>query len=132
MDTSTYPDPNQIIPRTAAMALAEGEIVTYGSLDTTCTRAGATPATLMGVNKYTTPSGASADIAQGGVERVKTGAAITRGDWLTSDSTGRAIPLTLAAAGATYVACLGQAMESTGGADQYVAVKLNIHPVIIA
>lgn len=132
MDTSTYSDPAQIVPRKAGMALAQGEIATYSTTDDNCTRAGAAPAKLMGVNRFTVASGQGADIAMGGVERVVIGAAVTRGDYLTSDASGRAIPITLNPAGATYIAQLGQAMESGAVAGEYVAVKINVCPVIIA
>ena len=64
--------------------------------------------------------------------RCLAGAAVTRGQFVTSDATSRAVPVTLAAAGATYIQVLGEALESAAGAGEFFACKILLCPAIIA
>lgn len=126
-------DPNQIISRKGTTAIGEGIIVTSDGVDS-CAIAGAAPtAGLLGVNIYaSTVAGDSLSIANGGIARVKIGAAVTRNDYVTSDVSGRAVTATLAAAGATYIQLLGQALETASNANEFIAVKITLCPAIIA
>lgn len=132
MEVSHNPDLNQTNAYTADTAILEGVIVVPGAALGSCAIAGANPGVLLGVNFYDTASGANCDVVQGGIARVKTGGIVTRGQHVTSDNSGRAITATLAAAGATYIVELGIALETSGGANEYIAVMLTLAPVIIA
>lgn len=130
MEASIVLDPNQIIARTAAVAIGEGVIVKTSGNDG-ATIAGLNPASgLLGVNIYTVVAGESASIANGGIARVKVGAAVTRDAYLTSDASGRAIPLALVAGGATYVQLLGQALEPAANANEFIAARITLAPAI--
>ena len=132
MDTSYYIDPAQCLPRTCLTALAEGNIVAI-TTDSAVGLAGATPSGgLLGVARTATAANTVADIVTGGVARCLAGAAVTRGQFVTSDATSRAVPVTLAAAGATYIQVLGEALESAAGAGEFFACKILLCPAIIA
>lgn len=132
MEVSHNPDLNQTNAYTADTAILEGVIVVPGAALGSCAIAGANPSVLLGVNFYDTPIGANCDVVQGGIVRVKAGAVVARGAHVTSDATGRAITATLSAAGATYIVELGIALESAAAANEYIAVKVTLAPVIIA
>lgn len=133
MEVSYNVDPNQIIARLASTLIPEGVAVIVDTDDAHCAVSGLNPASgVLGVSRTSTPAGQSCDIVQGGIARMKAGAAITRGNWITSDATGRGIPATLAAAGATYIELVGQAIESTDAADTFFACKVLLTPAIIA
>lgn len=133
MEASIVLDPNQIIARTAATAVGEGIIVKTSGNDGAAI-AGASPTGgLLGVNLYNaTVAGESLSIANGGIARVKAGAAVARDAFVTSDSTGRAVTATLVASGATYIQLLGQALEACDNANEFIAVKITLAPAIIA
>lgn len=124
-------DPNQILSRKCDTAVGEGIIVKTSGNDT-CAIAGALPtAGLLGVNLYTTTvANDVVSIANGGVARVKCGAAVTRDAYVTSDASGRAVTVALVAAGATYIQLLGQMLETVANANEFGAVKITLAPAI--
>lgn len=79
-----------------------------------------TSRTIMGVLQNNPQSGERATVGVSGVSKVRAGAAITAGDIITCNGSGRAI--TKPASG-TYV-CVGRALETAGAAEQIVAAQL--------
>lgn len=72
-----------------------------------------------GVLQNKPTSGQSAQVGMGGISKVKVGGAVTAGDRLTSDATGRAI--TTVTAGNRYTAI---ALETATTANQLIAAML--------
>jgi len=131
MDNGIYVDPSQVMARKTAVALTEGVIVAIGSADDDCTLSGAAPASgLLGVNLHNVSAGLSASIQFGGIARVKTGAAVTRGAFVAPDASGRAVAKAIVAGGATVFQCLGEALDAAGAADEYIAVRLCLTPQV--
>lgn len=98
--------------RYCAVRLSAANNVNVASLNTS--------RTLFGVLQNIPESGQRATVAYGGVSKVRVGAAVTAGDIITHNSSGRII--TKPASG-TYV-CLGVALETAGAAEQYISARL--------
>lgn len=124
MDTSFYPDQNQYRSFNAAAALTAGLIVKQ-TADDTVNKATASTDAVIGV---TVDAQTTADrpitVAQGGEARVRAGAAITRGQYLAADGSGRAVPITPAAGGGTLARCIGIAKETVSNADEFGVVQI--------
>lgn len=64
-----------------------------------------------------------------GVEaQVIAGDAVTAGNWLESDSSGRAVPLTIDGDGTTETYTVGKAVTAAGGAGEYITVLTRFGP----
>lgn len=131
MESSFNLDPNQIQPFLADVLLGEGLFVAPGAALGSVALPTANPAVLLGAVVRRTPAGQIADVAYGGIARMKAGAAVARGARVTSDNQGRAITATPNAAGATYISQGGVALEDCANANEFIAVMLNCAPLII-
>lgn len=105
-------NPGLIKAFTSEAALVAYRIVMFGADDTHVTPATASSDALIGVTGAVVPNAAEspADIILSGATEVEYGGAVTRGDLLTSDASGRAI--TAAPAAGANVRIIGTAMSS--------------------
>ena len=109
--------PGLIKSNSAGGAIAARRIVKHGATDGTATQAGASTDLLLGV---TTAIGASAigervDVVLTGTADVEYGAVVTRGQLLTADASGKAIPA--APAAGANVRTIGVALVSGVAGD---------------
>lgn len=103
--------------------ITSGCIVKHGTADDTVAKAGTSTASMFGIMLETKTSGASGGVQVCGIAEALAGASITRGQLLTSNASGKAIPVNPAAK--TTIRTIGNALES-GDTDTYV--KININP----
>lgn len=103
-------NPELFLNYTAGGAITEKRLVKFGAGDRLVVQASAATDAIIGVNDLTAATDERSDICLSGIFPVTYGGTVTRGDALTSDSSGRAITAT-AAAGAN-VRIIGIAMES--------------------
>lgn len=89
---------------------------TSGNVDLNTSSGGA----CIGVLQNKPTAATEADVNTAGVSKVVAGAAVTVGDLIMSDASGRAITYVAGAVNA----CLGQALETAGGAGTIIAVVL--------
>jgi hypothetical protein len=83
-------------------AIPRHRFVKFGTADRTVTLAVDASATIIGVSHdINLDDGERGDIVRDDFPQIEYGAAVTRGDLLTADAQGRAIPITPPAAGAT-------------------------------
>jgi hypothetical protein len=104
-------NPGLIKTFTAETAVAAYRIVKHGSADTNVVPATAVTDALIGVcGMVAGELGKRADITMSDIAEVEFGGPVTRGDWLTSDGSSRAV--TAAPAAATNNNVIGRAMCS--------------------
>jgi hypothetical protein len=90
--------PSSIINYIAGTALAKYRIVCFGASDGTVVQAAAATDMIIGVTEgFAYAVGERPDIVRSGLAEVEYGAAVTRGQPLTSDALGRAVPAAPAA-----------------------------------
>jgi len=100
-------NPDLIKSYIAEAAITPYRIVKFGSADSNVVPASASADALLGIcGQVGGDLGKRVDIVLDDIAEVEFGGSITRGDWLTSDANGKAIP---AAAGANVI---GRAMVS--------------------
>lgn len=96
--------PGLVIPFRAAGALARRRIVIHGAADGQALQAAGSTALLIGVTTdIASAIGETADVIRNGLADVEYGGTVTRGQFLTSDSVGRAVGVTLPVAAGTFV-----------------------------
>ena len=66
--------------------------------------------------------------ASGVLAQVITGASVSAGDWLESDSSGRAVTLTINGDGTTETYTVGRAVTASDGAGEYITVLTQFGP----
>lgn len=103
-------NPEFFLNYTAGGAITEKRFVKFGAGDRLVVQAAAATDAIIGVNDLTAATDERTDVCLSGIFTITYGGTVTRGDPLTSDSSGRAITAT-AAAGAN-VRIGGFAMES--------------------
>lgn len=108
-------------------AMAKGYIVKAGTAADGILLATAATSALLGVTVEPISPGKSQSYQMGGKAAVLSGAAITVGQILTSDSTGRAVPLTASASSTAQI--LGIAKTAASGAGEWVEVELQLGAV---
>lgn len=124
MDNSPVIDVNQCKGYKAGAAILRGQIVKL-SADDTVTPCTAAADLSMGVAYDRQPtSGLSVSIVQGGEAVVLTGGAITRGNFVTSDASGRAVVATPAAGGGTLKRVIGIAKETASASGQTLTIQV--------
>ena len=124
--TRILPDPNEVVPFMAEAALAEGVAVISGTDANECALSTATPPTsgLLGITRTSAAINTVVDVVMGGIARAKTGGVVTKGNNLTTDGTGRVIAATPGSG--VNAQLIGVALETSGGADEYIAVKVDV------
>lgn len=111
------------ITGTSEGVIAPRTIVAHGAADTTVKQAAAATDKLCGVvDLGADAAGQTVDCQLDGPVKVRYGAAVTRGDYLTSDAEGRAVPVAKPAADTT-VYYIGQARIS-GVEDDICTIDL--------
>ena len=119
------------LAQTPVTAYAAGLVVTYGTVEQSCITLSAASSLLpLGI---LTDDIDAAKIATGkafvgvallGLVRAKVGAAVTKGDRLTNDTSSRVITQTRAAAGAQPLPVVGIAQTAATAANQFIDVLL--------
>lgn len=84
-------NPELFLSYTAGAAISANRFVKFGANDRTVVQAAAATDAIMGVSDLAAASTETVDVCLSGVFPVVYGGTVTRGDLLTSDSTGRAI-----------------------------------------
>lgn len=80
----------------AAGAIPAYRIVAYGATDTEAALATAATDSILGVSDLGVGAGDRVDVHHSQIAFVEYGGTVSRGDWLTTDATGRAIATTTA------------------------------------
>ena len=78
---------------TAAGAVTEWRFVTWSTADGIVRQSAAVADAPVGVARETVADGARVDVIRAGISQITYGAAVTRGQPLTSDAQGRAVPV---------------------------------------
>lgn len=75
-------------------------------------------------------SGAYGEVltASGVLAQVITGGSVSAGDWLESDSAGKAVTLTINGDGTTETYTVGRAVTASGGTGEYITVLTQFGP----
>ncbi len=108
--------PGSIINYVAGGALAKYRIVCFGAADGTVVQAAAATDLIIGVTEgFAYAAGDRPDVVRSGLAEVEYGAAVTRGQPLTSDASGRAVPA--APAAGSNVRLIGYAEVSGASGD---------------
>ena len=96
--------PGLVTPFRAGGAIGKRRLVIHGAADGVALQAAATTALLIGVTTdIPAASGETVDVIRDGLADVEYGGTVARGAFLTSDSVGRAVAVTLPVAAGTYV-----------------------------
>lgn len=104
-------NPGLIKAFTASGAIAPYRIAKFGSADTAVLQAAAATDAMIGViGPFGPASGERVDVIMSGLAEIEYGGTVTRGDLLTSDSSGRAV--TAAPSAGANVRIIGIAMNS--------------------
>ena len=126
--------PNYVLSKgfvaTGSAAYAPGELVVASGDGTECARATSANANVLGVcmEKVDADKVTTGKVVVGvdlmGISRVLAGDAVSVGDFLTNDTTARAVSKTKAAAGAQPGPVFGKALTAATAAGQYIDVLL--------
>ncbi len=84
----------------------------------------------VGIAKFDVDSGEEITLITSGITEVTTGSAISAGDYLTADASGRAVPVNLATLLWTdSVEIVGKALEAATEEDDFILVL--VHPEVL-
>lgn len=111
--------------RNAGAAVRARRFVKFGATGLDAVEATAAADWIIGVSEQVdAPAGDRVDIVMLGITEIVCGAAVTRGQLLTSDAQGRAIPAAPAAGANVRIGAI--AMASSGAADDIVPVLVTL------
>lgn len=115
-------NPQMIHTWTADGAVTRNRFVETGTNDEDAAMVNGLGDQVIGVALETAADNASVQVAHGGIVIVDSGAAVTRGNLVRSDASGRAVAYTPGVATATRAA--GVALESAAGAGERISILL--------
>lgn len=105
----------------AATAIARYSVVKLDSADKSVALATAKTDPLIGVlsNPRDMAQGSRVDVIFSGIAEVRAGGTVTKGQWVTVDTSGRVV------AASTTEERIGRALEAANSADDIIAIEIN-------